>query len=52
MFMSGYTGDVILRHGVSEEGVSFIQKPFSPEELAGRIRALLGPALHDPPRLS
>jgi PAS domain S-box-containing protein len=43
LFMSGYTDDVILRHGMLEEGVQFIEKPFSPEKLAGKVRAVLGP---------
>ena len=43
LFMSGYTDDVIAHHGVLEEGAEFIQKPFSPEELAGKVRAVLGP---------
>jgi DNA-binding response OmpR family regulator len=43
LFMSGYTDDIIVRHGVLEEGAEFIQKPFSPEELAGKVRAVLGP---------
>jgi len=43
LFMSGYTDDVILQHGILEEGVQFIEKPFSPEELARRVRAALGP---------
>ena len=29
LFMSGYTADVIAHQGVLDEGVSFIQKPFS-----------------------
>jgi PAS domain S-box-containing protein len=44
LFMSGYTDDVILRHGMLEQGVQFIEKPFSPEALAGKVRAVLGPA--------
>src|ERR1035437_6242236 len=43
LFMSGYTGNVIEHQGVLEEGAAFIQKPFSPEELAGKVRAVLGP---------
>jgi hypothetical protein len=41
--MSGYTDNVIEHHGVLEQGARFIQKPFSPEELAGRVRGVLGP---------
>jgi PAS domain S-box-containing protein len=42
LFMSGYTDDVIAHHGVLDEGMNFIQKPFSPEELAGKVRSVLG----------
>jgi len=41
LFMSGYTADVIAREGVLEEGVNFIQKPFSIHNLAATIRELL-----------
>jgi PAS domain S-box-containing protein len=43
LFMSGYTNDVISNHGFLEAGAEFIQKPFSPEELAGKVREVLGP---------
>jgi CheY-like chemotaxis protein len=42
LFMSGYTNNVIEQHGVLEGGANFIQKPFSREELAGKVRAVLG----------
>jgi CheY-like chemotaxis protein len=38
LFMSGYTSNVIAHRGVLEEGVHFIQKPFSLKELAAKIR--------------
>jgi DNA-binding response OmpR family regulator len=41
LFMSGYTADVIAHHGVLDEGVHFIQKPFSTKALAARIRDVL-----------
>jgi DNA-binding NtrC family response regulator len=41
MFMSGYTADVIAQHGVLDEGVNFIQKPFTMKDLADKIRAAL-----------
>jgi PAS domain S-box-containing protein len=44
LFMSGYTDNVIEHHGVLEEGAKFIQKPFSPEELAAKVRMALGSA--------
>jgi len=43
LFMSGYTGSVIAHHGVLEDGSKFIRKPFTSEELAGKVRAVLGP---------
>jgi DNA-binding response OmpR family regulator len=43
LFMSGYTDSVIEHHGVLEEGANFIQKPFSPEDLAGKVRGVLDP---------
>ncbi len=41
LFMSGYTDDEILRHGVSESNHELIAKPFSRESLASRIRKIL-----------
>jgi CheY-like chemotaxis protein len=43
LFMSGYTSNVIVTHGVLKKGVHFIQKPFSIEELARRMAEILGP---------
>jgi FixJ family two-component response regulator len=39
--MSGYTANVIGHHGVLEEGVNFIQKPFSMQDLALKVRTAL-----------
>jgi PAS domain S-box-containing protein len=41
LFMSGYTADVIVHQGVLEAGVNFIQKPFSIQDLASKIRISL-----------
>jgi CheY-like chemotaxis protein len=41
MFMSGYTADVIARHDLLGEGVHFIQKPFTLQELAAKVREVL-----------
>lgn len=41
LFMSGYTADVIARHGVLDEGVNFIQKPFSLLDLSVKVREVL-----------
>lgn len=44
LFMSGYTNDVTLRHGISNADVSFIQKPFSSTELTHKLREALARA--------
>jgi signal transduction histidine kinase len=41
LFTSGYTADVIAHRGVLEEGVHFIQKPFSMNDLAAKMREVL-----------
>jgi two-component system, cell cycle sensor histidine kinase and response regulator CckA len=41
LFMSGYTADVIAHHGVLDDGVHFLQKPFSLETLAAKLREVL-----------
>jgi two-component system cell cycle sensor histidine kinase/response regulator CckA len=41
LFMSGYTADIIAHHGVLDDGVCFIQKPFSIQDLAARVRGVL-----------
>ena len=42
LYMSGYTDDVIAQHGELDEGTQFIQKPFSREALARKVRMVLG----------
>jgi len=45
LFMSGYTNDAIVPHGVLNPGTWFIQKPFAPDTLARKVRQVLaGPA--------
>ncbi len=41
LFMSGYTANVIAHHGVLDEGVHFIQKPFSKKDLGAKLREAL-----------
>jgi two-component system, cell cycle sensor histidine kinase and response regulator CckA len=43
LYMSGYTENVVTSGGLLEEGLAFLQKPFSPAVLVQRIREVLAP---------
>lgn len=43
LFMSGYTADVISHRGVLDQGIPFLEKPFSRDELVRRVREALEP---------
>ena len=41
LFMSGYTRDIIASHGILNDEINFIQKPFLPSDLAFKVREIL-----------
>ena len=41
LFASGYTDDAVVRHGVLQTNVNFIQKPFAIDDVARKVRDLL-----------
>jgi len=41
LYMSGYTGEAIVEHGILDAGIHFIPKPFSPESMAQKILEVL-----------
>ena len=45
LFTSGYTDDTIARHGILKPGTAFTHKPFSPTELATKVRQVLDSSL-------
>jgi CheY-like chemotaxis protein len=41
LYTSGYTDDVIIRRGLIERGAAFLEKPFTPNALARKVREIL-----------
>jgi CheY-like chemotaxis protein len=44
LYMSGYTDNAIMHHGVLDPGIRLVEKPFTVEKLAGAVRAALDDA--------
>jgi two-component system, cell cycle sensor histidine kinase and response regulator CckA len=44
LFQSGYTGEVVARHGLLQAEVALLQKPFTLDALAKKVREVLGEA--------
>jgi DNA-binding NarL/FixJ family response regulator len=41
LFMSGYTDDAVLQHGVLDSGVAYLQKPITPGSLTRKVSEVL-----------
>ena len=40
LYMSGYTDDTVVRHGVLASAMAYLQKPFTPETVVRRVREI------------
>ena len=49
IYMSGYSDDMIVSHGILRAGTHFVQKPFLPDTLLAKVREVLNARRHDLP---
>jgi signal transduction histidine kinase/CheY-like chemotaxis protein len=52
LYMSGYTDDFIVHHGMTDKGLSFIEKPFTADALKAKIRDVLAASKQAPAEVS
>ncbi|HEU4680923.1 MAG TPA: hypothetical protein VFS51_04215 [Gemmatimonadales bacterium] len=45
LYVSGYTDHAVVRHGVLENGIAFLSRPFDMRELAQTVRGVLDAAM-------
>jgi DNA-binding response OmpR family regulator len=52
LYISGYTDDAVVRHGVLERGDAYLEMPFTSERLLRRVRQVLDAPLNPVDRIS